>query len=106
MVNVKSLDIYNSIDKYLNLIKEKISIEKVYLFGSYATGNYNSSSDIDLAIISPSLSGSKFKDNVFLGKITWYVDTRIEPIGFTPESFSNSSFGLMIKSTGIEISVE
>lgn len=102
MVDIKTLDIYSIIEKYLNLIRDKISIEKVYLFGSYASGKYNANSDIDLAIISPSLSGSNFEDNVFLGKITWNVDTRIEPVGFTPESFSNSTLGFMIKSEGIE----
>lgn len=64
----------------------------------------NSDSDIDIAIISSSLSGNRFKDNVFLGKLTWKIDTRIEPVGFTPQNFSESILGLDIKKSGIELS--
>ncbi|MCF6271293.1 MAG: nucleotidyltransferase domain-containing protein [Melioribacteraceae bacterium] len=103
MVDIQNLEIYKSIADYIKVVSNQIIIEKVYLFGSYTKGNYNSESDIDIAIISPTLSGNRFNDNVLLGKLTWKIDTRIEPMGFTPKSFSESIMGLEIKSTGAEI---
>jgi predicted nucleotidyltransferase len=37
-------------DNYLNRIFENHMLEKVYLFGSMANGNYSNTSDIDLLI--------------------------------------------------------
>ncbi|MFH0774818.1 MAG: nucleotidyltransferase domain-containing protein [bacterium] len=44
--------IVSIVNKYLNLLREShISFEQVYLYGSYAKGNPQEDSDIDLAII-------------------------------------------------------
>ncbi|MAT56846.1 MAG: nucleotidyltransferase [Ignavibacteriae bacterium] len=103
MVEIKTLDFYDSLQEYIKLVRKYINIEKIYLFGSYATGKNNNESDIDLAIISSSLSGDSFNDNVFLGKLTWGINTRIEPIGFTPQSFSDSILAIDILKSGIEL---
>lgn len=41
----------DEIKQVANIIKEKLLINKIFLFGSYAYGNPNSDSDIDLCII-------------------------------------------------------
>jgi predicted nucleotidyltransferase len=45
----------SEINNYLEYIKNKVvpevSPEKIYLFGSYATNNYNSESDMDLFFV-------------------------------------------------------
>jgi uncharacterized protein len=45
--------------KYAEVLKKEYIIHGLYLYGSYAKGNYNSDSDIDIAIIADGLSGDK-----------------------------------------------
>ncbi|MBU2445982.1 MAG: nucleotidyltransferase domain-containing protein [Bacteroidetes bacterium] len=85
-------------------MQDKYKIERAYLFGSYALGYATSDSDIHIALISSSsFSGNQFYDNVKLGTLTWGIDTRVEPICFTPEDFDDNILTEEIKKTGIEI---
>ena len=73
---ISRLEINNYLEDIKNRIVAAISPEKIYLFGSYATNNYNSESDIDLFIIvsnSESLRKIQRKINILL-------DDRIIPI--------------------------
>jgi len=104
MVDVKNLDIYSSIKEYIEKIQKKFNVEKAFLFGSFAFGSATADSDIDIAIISPSLSGNRFNDNVALGTLTWGINTRISPIGFIPEDFYNDDMlAEEIRKNGIEL---
>jgi len=98
-------NIIQKIKEYISLVKKHYDVEKVYLFGSYAKGEMTMDSDIDLAIVSSSFGKNRFDDNVALGKLTWGIDTRIEPIGFTPEEFQARFLAQEIKMKGIEIPV-
>ena len=45
-------EIITSIKKYISFLKEnKLPVQRVYVFGSYAKGNMHDDSDIDLAIV-------------------------------------------------------
>jgi predicted nucleotidyltransferase len=103
MADVKALEIYPIILRYINVVRQYFEIDSVFLFGSYAAGSASSDSDIDLAIVSSSFSKNRFDDNVTLGKLTWGIDTRIEPIGFTPEEFQARFLAQEIKKKGIEV---
>ncbi|MEW6196331.1 MAG: nucleotidyltransferase domain-containing protein [Bacteroidota bacterium] len=103
MVNVIDINIQKSIKKYLSVISKQYRIEKAFLYGSHASGKADEDSDIDLAIVSPSFTGNRFVDNVELGRLTWGIDTRIEPIAFTPDDFNELFFAQEIKKRGIEI---
>ena len=106
MVNFQNSEIAKPIKEYIAAVKEKYRIEKVFLFGSYISGQADKESDIDLAVISPSFTGDRFIDNVNLYKLTWKIDTRIEPVGFRPEDFnSNNLLANEIINTGIEIPI-
>ena len=49
----------NVIEQYLIALQEHhIPIQQVFLFGSYATGNYTEWSDIDLALVSEVFEGT------------------------------------------------
>ena len=48
------------------LQKNNIDVKKAILFGSYARGIADEDSDIDVAIISDSLSGNRFDDRRIL----------------------------------------
>lgn len=105
MADVKALEIYPIILRYINAVRQYFEIDSVFLFGSYASGSASSDSDIDLAIVSSSFTKNRFDDNVILGKLTWGIDTRIEPIGFTPEEFQARFLAQEIKKKGIEVPI-
>lgn len=106
MANSKNLKITESIQEYINAVKRKFNVEKVFLFGSYISELTNTESDIDLAIISSSFTGNRIIDNSILYKLTWKIDTRIEPIAFRPEDFnSNNLIADEIIKTGVEIPI-
>lgn len=92
------------IKKYIKFLQENnYEIQKAYIFGSYAKGNYDDNSDIDLAIILKNLKNG-FKIQVDLMKIRRKFDTRIEPHPFDEKDF-NSSSPLVneILNTGIKV---
>lgn len=47
------IDVKNDIETIINILLRKfeINIEKIILFGSYATGKYQPDSDIDIAVV-------------------------------------------------------
>ncbi len=48
---------FEIIGRYLKLIKSAgIKVEEAYVFGSYARGNFNENSDIDLALVISNLN--------------------------------------------------
>lgn len=84
--------IISLIKKYLELLhQQNISFDKAYLFGSYATGNAEEESDIDLAIIAEDWKPDIFDAQFELMKIAKKVDTRIEPHLFRKEDFENGN---------------
>ncbi len=77
-------------EKYLIHIKaNKINYEKAYLFGSYAKGTFTEDSDIDIAIIIKNLK-DRFNSQVNLLKLTYSIDTRIEPHPLDLAIFDNN----------------
>ena len=103
---VKRADkVIKSIKKYiLKLEQHKIPIKKAVLFGSYAKGLAKPESDIDVALISEVFSGDRFKDRQKIIPLRRNIDSRIEPLPFTPEDFDNG--GMLaeeIKKSGIII---
>ena len=72
--------------RIVDLIVEKYSPAKIYLFGSYARGDYHDGSDLDLAIIGD--FKERFTDRI--GKILELNDTdqEIEPVVYTEPEFS------------------
>lgn len=85
----RKIECLASIQDFLTMLKKEISVEKTYLFGSYASGEAHGDSDVDLAIISRDFESMSPLDRlVLLGKIAWRAGTpEIEAIGFTPDEF-------------------
>ena len=69
------------------LLGAGIRINKAYLYGSYARNMATEDSDIDIAIISPDLTGDRFEDALFLKRFRMSLDLRIEPLPIRPEDF-------------------
>ena len=93
--------------KYIGeLESHDIPVKEVFLFGSYAGKNPRSESDIDLAVISEVFSEDRFENRRRIVPLRRNIDSRIEPIPFTPTRFAQG--GILadeIKRTGIKIEV-
>lgn len=85
------------------LKKKKYPLHSVYLFGSYARGNFHKWSDIDVAVIS-TLKRHSEKRAMSLGFLSHEVDNRIEPHYFIKTDFNDCSpLAYEIRRTGIRI---
>lgn len=76
--------------KYANAVGENFSFIRIILFGSYAKGNFNEDSDIDIAVV--------FKDyknlidmQLELMRLRRKIDSRIEPHPFRESEFELSN---------------
>jgi len=75
--------------QYLQRLKENnIPVQKAILFGSYAKGETREDSDIDVAVISQVFKGDRFADRRMIVPFRRGLDSRIEPIPFTPKDFA------------------
>ena len=87
-----------------DLEAQRIPVDKVILFGSYAHGTPREFSDIDIAVISPSFANKNiFKIQEDLARILSKYLSRVEPIGYSPEQFNqpdSTTFLGEIKRTG------
>ena len=103
---IKDIDdeIIEVIKKYIDKISKIYNLDSVFLFGSYAKGNQNESSDIDIAIISDDFIDI-IDDGANLIGLTWKIDTRIEPHPITKAEFEKVDSPLIkeIKETGIKV---
>jgi len=97
-------DAIKIVKKYLfHLLDNEFTIQKAYIFGSYAKGNYNKDSDIDLAIVLSKLSNS-FDMEVKSMVLRRKSETIVEPHLFDQNEFTSSNpFANEILKNGIEI---
>lgn len=104
MVSSKA-SIVNLIKRYiLRLKKNNISIQKVLLFGSYMNATPGEDSDIDIAVISSAFKGRRYSDRRSIVPFRRGIDSRLEPIPFTPEDFAKGGILIdEIKRTGEEL---
>jgi len=83
---------------------DNITIEKAFLFGSYAKGTNHEYSDIDIAVVSDDFQGIRFYDNEKLSrsKVDTSIDLETHP--YRPEDFNEDNpFVKEILETGIRI---
>lgn len=80
----RSEELYKEINKFASKLREKFKINRILLFGSFATGEINEGSDIDLVIV------GDFKSPFFerIRKILSLTDLPIEPWIYTENEFN------------------
>jgi len=80
-------EIEKIIEKYASVLKEYgISVEKIFLFGSFAAGTALEHSDIDLLVISQDFSEMNLRERLeILGEAAVDLMEPIEAKGYTPE---------------------
>jgi len=97
-------DIRKSIERLIMVLRKELKLEAVYLYGSYAKGNINIWSDIDLAIISNDFSNDLHEESSKLFRLAAGLDDRIEPHPFRVDDFEESDpLVYEILKTGIKI---
>ena len=74
------------------LMKHNIRIQWAVLFGSYAKGNYNEWSDIDLALISEDFSGDRWDDGELIRDHNLITNFEVQPHPYRPEDFNGDFF--------------
>lgn len=87
------------------LLKKGYPIEKVFLFGSYATGTPREDSDIDVAVISRPFLKTRMDEMGKFFIVASDIDLRIEPICLHPEDLDEkySTIVQEVKRTGIAV---
>ena len=104
MVTIPDI-VKKTIDSYLKKLSENgIVVVKAILFGSYSTGKQTEWSDIDLAIVSKSFTGSRFEDRRKIRRITLDTNSALEVQPYSIADFSEEDpFVKEIIETGIEV---
>jgi len=72
----------------LKRFKRQNNIEKIYLFGSQATGKIHKWSDVDLIVVSKSFRGKGLLDRVPELYMKWNLDYPVDFLCYTPEEFN------------------
>ena len=79
-------DALNIAVKYADAVKSKYNYVKIILFGSYAKGNFNENSDIDIAVILKDYN-NLIDIQLDLMRLRRKIDSRIEPHPFREKDF-------------------
>ncbi|MEK7117801.1 MAG: nucleotidyltransferase domain-containing protein [Patescibacteria group bacterium] len=98
--------IITEVNAYKKLLEaDNLPIVGVYIFGSHAKGNARIDSDIDVAVISPNFESPWSALDYLYDKLPYGKGWTIEPIGFSPNDFSNKYSSLIheIKTYGVEV---
>lgn len=85
-------EIMEKIKNFLQMVSSSgLHLERAILFGSYAKGNPNKWSDIDIALVSKDFTGIGFYDRKRINPYLIKIDSRIEPHPFRPEDFARDN---------------
>ena len=105
MVDINTREQVTSIVmQYATSLKKFINLHSLYLYGSYASGNFNIDSDIDIAVVADGFTGDVVEDTFMLMKIRRGIDKRIEPHPFSIHEFTEDNpIAREIISTGVKI---
>ncbi len=87
----------DKVKKFSDVVVEKYSPEKIVLFGSYAKGNYNENSDIDVAVIVDHVEGDFLDNEANLYRIRRDIDFSLEPLLFIKDSDKSGFLDYILK---------
>lgn len=77
-------------ERYADAVKANFSCLRIILFGSYAKGNFNDDSDIDIAVVFKDY-GNLMDMQLELMRLRRKIDSRIEPHPFRESEFEPSN---------------
>ena len=97
--------------RFVTVVRHRIPVDQVLLFGSYARGAPRPWSDIDVAVISPAWDGYTRQERiVLLARWAWEANAPwVEAVGYTPAELAAAAPGSFvgdIRDHGVPIEVE
>ena len=98
--------VFKNVQSFLDKLRRTgFHISKAYIFGSYASGQVDKWSDIDVAIVSPQISNDRFEERIRLTELALSIDNRLEPLPYNPDNFNDDDpFVRLIKEEGVVVS--
>lgn len=87
------------------LLKKKLPVHNIFLFGSVAKGAPHEWSDIDIAVICDPFEESRHEENMAIRVARRDIDVRISPICLHPDEMGNrySAIAQEVKRYGIPV---
>ena len=83
------VEVMDAIRSVVSQLEPNIHVDRIILFGSYASATPKKWSDIDVAIISPSFSRlPMWRRQELLAERLSEADVRLSPLGYAPEEVS------------------
>jgi hypothetical protein len=89
MVQEIHSDVDELVARFVAELGRHIRVQRVILFGSYATGSPRPWSDIDLAVVSPDFEGGTERDHLLLAEVARAITPQIEALPYRPEDLSD-----------------
>lgn len=87
-----SPEVVDKVKTFAKSIATEILVQKIYLFGSYASGGANENSDIDILVISDDFKKmSPLETNFFLFRKAAKIPGDLQPVGYTYEDYLNKN---------------
>jgi predicted nucleotidyltransferase len=83
-------EIIRKVNEYASAVNREFGAAEIYLFGSYATGNFSIDSDIDIAVVFNEIENI-FDIQLELMRLRRKIDSRIEPHPFRKSDFDRSN---------------
>ena len=75
------------IQYYIELRRNRVQVDMIILFGSFAKGKPRKDSDIDVAVVSRNFGRDRHRETVRLNMIALKVDSRIEAIPISTREY-------------------
>ena len=82
----RSEEVFERIARYKDLVVKEIRPEAVVLFGSFAKGDINEGSDVDIVVIADFKERFLDRINLLMG-LNDEIKLPLEPVGYTTEEF-------------------
>ena len=82
------IELNQKLDDFVRRVQGRIRLEAVILYGSFAKGTANESSDVDIAVISPDFEGlSTWDRQEMIARATVGRAYRLAPIGYSSTEY-------------------
>ncbi len=78
----------STISNLINRIATNVNPDKIYLFGSYATGMANEDSDIDLLVVKETLE-PRYKRSIEIQRLLIGTKLPVDVVVYTKDEFEN-----------------
>ncbi len=83
----RSEEVFEKIRAYVDAVVRRLNPQLVVLFGSFATGDINEGSDVDILVVADFNEGFLERIGTLMELNTFGIP--IEPLGYTPEEFED-----------------